>query len=125
MVLLVPSELNPPWLLGAGMSALPRQMGRTPEWEAGTLTRGTPGSFRCNAHGQSAHTWSAAALPALTRSQGVFHSLLQHLSARRALGTHDCIPAYALMSWDAQAGATTSPSGRLVTHGLRESFSPG
>ena len=33
MVLLVPSELSPPWLLGAGMSALPQQMGRTPEWE--------------------------------------------------------------------------------------------
>lgn len=33
MVLLVPSELNPPLLLGAGTSALPRQMGWTPEWE--------------------------------------------------------------------------------------------
>lgn len=33
MVLLVPSELNPPSLLGVGTSALPWQMGRMPERE--------------------------------------------------------------------------------------------
>lgn len=54
MVLLVPSELNPPSLLGAGTRALPWQMGRTLEREGWNTHPG------CTRLLSVQHTWAAS-----------------------------------------------------------------